>query len=152
MNQAFLFMNWVIDHSSMQSPQELRDLLTPQLWDDFIRSDDSVLNTSAFVHSVKDKVVVSLDKLPSKNKKNAKTQDSPVSEEAPIPEEGLKKVKKPRVSKPKTVSTSDTGISEVDDTVVIGLPNDEFQEIQLQLVHLDGQPAFIDNQHNIFQF
>ena len=206
MNQAFLFMNWVIDHSSMQSPQELRDLLTPQLWEDFLQSEDAISNTISFVQYVKDTVVDSLDKRPAKKPRVTKSKAKPVpvpaeSGEAeivtPIPEEeeGVKKpVKKPRSTKSKSKavpvpvpaesgetlitqeaevvtpipeqeegvkkpakkprSTKSKAVPEVpqEDATQVILPNDDFQEIQLQLVHLDGQPAFIDNQNNIFEF
>ena len=239
MNNTFLFMNWFADHhfSSINSIDDLRSSLTPQLWDDFINSDFLITNTHSLVHSIKNKAIRSLNNYPRPNKKNAKslngtqvndpdgapTQDTP-AEAPPAPvEEGVaptpkkSRVKKPvvtkssdpdgslqdtptldtpveappapvpkksRVKKPVTKpsdtvndtindtvgypietvidkkskkprvnhSKSNLSTKEPDDTLVIGLPNHDFHEIQLQLIHVNGQDAFIDDAHNVFTF
>ena len=206
MNNTFLFMNWFADHhfSSINSIDDLRSSLTPQLWDDFINSDFLVTNTHSLVHSIKNKAIRSLNNIPKPrpNKKNAtkhvndpvndpindpvndpindpvgSTVDTPVeAPPAPVPKKS--RVKKTVTKPPNTIndpveSTVDTPVETVidkkskkprvnhsksnlsskePDTLVIGLPNDDFQEIQLQLIHVNGQDAFIDDANNVFTF
>jgi len=275
MENTYLFMNWVFDRMDYSESNDfqafvlyMRNSLTPQLWEDFIKSDSALPLTQSFVDSVKQKVVPkpkkprakkveSVPEIPIQNevlreeepvpvvtktkkpraKKVVSIEESPpvetpslevpiqsevLREEEPVPVPLVTKTKKPRAKKTVAVQESsvmETPSLEVPNTpiqegeveqvvtkvkkprtkkVVVEVPNtpiqeegevlreeeeepvpvpvvtkvkksrnskstdcsaelsqvvgtqcEEFQEIQLQLVHIDGREAFIDSLHNI---
>ena len=81
MNNTFLFMNWVLDRLDNSDSNDfqafvlyMRNSLTPQLWEDFMKSDSALSLTQSFVDSVKQKVV------PKPKKSRAKKAESTLEE------------------------------------------------------------------------
>ena len=137
MNNTYLFMNWVLERSGNSAcgrgweggfaPSDnsqsndfqafvlyMRNSLTPQLWEDFMKSDSALSLTQSFVDSVKQKVVPK-PKKPRATKKTQVTLDLPVEESnTPLMEEGVvaaAKPKKPRATK-KVQATLDLPVEE----------------------------------------
>ena len=177
MNNTFLFMNWVLDRLDNSDSNDfqafvlyMRNSLTPQLWEDFMKSDSALSLTQSFVDSVKQKVV------PKPKKSRAKKAESTLEESNTLsnqedgvlrePEPVAPKPKKSRAKKVETNTLSNEGVVPVKNTKksgsrvlkkskeelseVVGLnEEEEYQEIQLQLVNVGGRDAFIDSQNNV---
>ena len=101
MNNTFLFMNWVLERSDSDSNDfqafvlYMRNSLTPQLWEDFMKSDSALSLTQSFVDSVKQKVVPK----PKKPRAPKKTETTP--ENTPSNEDGVLRETEPVEPNPK---------------------------------------------------
>ena len=226
MNNTFLFMNWVLDRLDNSDSNDfqafvlyMRNSLTPQLWEDFMKSDSALSLTQSFVDSVKQKVVPKPKKSRAKKAESTLEESNTLSNQedgvlretepvAPKPkksrakkvievtpilnEDGVSnttqeesntlsnqedvvlretepvapKPKKSRAKKVETNTLSNEGVVPVKNTKksgsrvlkkskeelseVVGLnEEEEYQEIQLQLVNVNGRDAFIDSQNHI---